>query len=327
MRIGPIEAKKGDKIFGFLEFNRSRGQFPLKIPLHIIEGTSQGPVLLIQAGHSGLEIEHALTLATIVEALDPRELSGTVLVVPLLNVWGFEFGETRSPLDNKDLNAIGRGVEHGTTSEELVYNYYAAVVSKSDAVLDVHSGALWGYYRYVSAYDSPARNEAIKLATAMDFRQVMTWQPDDSSIACSASKDGKTIVSIWIGGGPGLRDFRSEDTMRLRTAVNNAMKHLHMLQGNVERRIPNVQLIEPHTFIRSTDKRGLILMLHEKRGSQVKGGEKIGSIIHPYTGNLVEELKAPQDGILLHAGSVWPLPPEGSLLAILGNLREELRFT
>ena len=148
MRIGTIEAQPGQKSFGFFKTGQTNGRFDVHIPLHVVAGAHEGPVLVVQAGVSGLEIEPAMILPQIVAELDPAELAGTLVVVPLMNSSGFEFEQINSVWDDKDLNSLGRGNANGTVSEEMIHAYYQEVLAKADALIDIHTGAQWSYHRY-----------------------------------------------------------------------------------------------------------------------------------------------------------------------------------
>jgi hypothetical protein len=323
LRIGTIEASKGQKAFGFLRTVDTRGRFSAHIPLHIVEGAANGPVLLVQAGVSGLEIEPAMVLPKVVEELDPRQISGTLLLVPLLNTSGFEFEQVNAIWDNKDLNSIGRGKADGTVSERMIDMYCREIVARASAVVDVHTGALWGYYCYAGVYKTGDVQGSCELAVRSGLPQVLLGQPEDCSIAFEAAKDGKAVVSAWIGGGPGLRDFRDDDMRRVRNLVLNSMKHLKMLPGDLESDHAKVAVIDKHSVIKPPAERGLIFMAKEKRGTIVRAGEKIGYVRHPFTGGIIQEILAPRDGVMLHAGVVLPIAPEDATLAILGDLMEE----
>ena len=323
MRIGTIGARRGEKAFGFLKPVETHGRFSVHVPLHIVKGASDGPVLLVQAGVSGLEIEPAMILPKVVEELDPTEISGTLLLVPLLNTSGFEFEQVNAIWDDKDLNTLGRGRADGTVSEQMIHRYYEEVISKTDALVDIHTGAQWGYFHYAGVYQTGEVDKSRELAVALGLPQVLLGQPEDESMAFEAAKDGKMVVSAWIGGGPGLRDYREEDMGRVRSAVLNAMKHLRMLAGQVELEGGKVAVIEGHTVLKVTGERGLTFMSKEKRGKKVRAGEKIGYVKHPFTGDIVQEITVPREGIMLHAGASWPILPEGATLAILGDLVEE----
>lgn len=325
MKIGTIEAKKGEKAFGFLEVTKTHGRFSVHVPLHIVEGAEDGPVLLVQAGVSGLEIEPAMELPRVVEALDPGQMKGTLVMVPLLNTSGFEFEQVNAVWDDKNLNELGRGRADGTVSEQMIHTYYEEVISQADAVVDIHTGALWGYFRYAGVYDVGAVEASQDLAVALGLPQALVGQPEDQSMAFEAAKDGKAVVSTWIGGGPGLRDFREQDMARVRNAVLNALRHLGMLEGAVEFEAGAVSVIKAHTVLKITGERGLTFIDKEKRGTEVAAGEKIGYVKHPFTGDVIQEITAPQAGVMLHAGASWPLLPEEATLAILGDVVEEVK--
>lgn len=325
MKIGAIEAKQGEKAFGFLKAVETHGRFDVHVPLHIVEGASRGPVLLVQAGVSGLEIEPAMILPRVVAELDPGKVSGTLLLVPLLNTSGFEFEQVNAIWDDRDLNTLGRGKVDGTVSEVMIHKYYQEVVSRADAVVDIHTGALWGYFRYAGVYGVGAVEKSRGLAVSLGLPQVLLGQPEDQSMAFEAAKDGKAVVSAWIGGGPGLRDYREQDLGRVQRAVLNAMRHLGMLRGKAEFESNKVAVIEAHTVLKVTGERGLTFMDKGKRGQKVKVGEKMGYVKHPFTGDVIQEIKAPREGVMLHAGAAWPVVPEGAVLAILGDLVEEVK--
>jgi predicted deacylase len=319
LKIGTVEAGKTQKAFGMLDGPQTHGRFVVQVPLHIVCGAADGAVLVIQAGVSGLEIEPSMVLPHVVDELDPAQVTGTLIVVPLLNTSGFEFEQKNAIWDDRDLNALGRGSADGTVSEQLVYQYFRQVVEPADALVDIRTGGRWGYYRYAGVYNVGSKDRSRAMAIALGLPQVLMGQPEDQSIAYEAARSGKAVVSAWIGGGPGLRDYRQEDMARVRRAVLNAMRHLGMLKDSIESDDGAVMEIECHTVVRVKGERGLTFMAKEKRGRMVRPGERIGYVRHPFTGDVVEEFTAPRGGIMLHAGAVWPMVPEGATLAILGD--------
>jgi uncharacterized protein len=324
MKIGNIEATPGNKAYGFFKTGETHGRFPVQIPLHIINGAADGPTLVVHAGTSGLEIEPALVLPQIVKELDPAEMNGTVVVVPLMNTSGFEFTQIVSAWDEKHLNELGRGDANGTVNEQMIHQYYEAVIAEADALLDVRTGSQWSYYRYAGVYNTGSADKSQAMAAALGVDQVVLGQPEDRSMAYEAASDGKTVVAAYIGGGPGLRDYREEDLGRVRRAVLNAMRCLGILKGDAEYESDTVAVIEAHTVLKPTGERGFTFMDSSKRGAQVAAGEQIGYVRHPFTGETLEEITAPRAGVMVHAGASWPVPLEGSTLAILGNLKETI---
>ncbi|MBI1295660.1 hypothetical protein GC175_11970 [bacterium] len=322
MRIGTIEIQAGQKEYGFLAGQPTRGVFDVQIPLHVIAGARPGPRLVIQAGVSGLEIEPAMTLPKVVAEIDPAHLAGTLIVVPLMNTTGFEFEQVEAVWDGKDLNSLGRGRAEGTVSEQLLHRYYTEVVESADALIDIHTGALWGYFRYAGVYATGAQDASLDLALALGLPHVLLGQPEDDSLAHVAAQNGKTVVSAWIGGGPGLRDFRVEDAQRVRLAVFNALQHLGMLSTMPSLAAPDgvdVTLLQAHTIVRNGSPRGMVFMDKTKRGQSVAAGERLGYVRHPFSGETLHDITAPRAGVMLHAGGVWPMLHDDAILAILGD--------
>lgn len=325
MKIGTIEAQPGNKAYGFFQTGETHGRFPVHIPLHLIAGAQDGPMLVVQAGVSGLEIEPALILPRVVQEIDPAQLKGTLVLVPLMNTSGFEFEQVNSMWDDKHLNRLGRGRAEGSVSEQMIYQYYQAVIAKADALVDIRTGGQWSYHRFAGVYNAGDVAKSKALAAALGLPQVVLNLPEDSSMALEAAKDGKAVVAAHIGGGPGLRDFRSEDLGRVRRAVFNALRHLGMLEGALETETETVAVIAAHTVIRPVGERGLTFMDASKRGKHVQAGETLGIVRHPFTGITAEQITAPRAGVVVHAGASWPLPLEDEMLAMLGDLVEEVR--
>lgn len=320
MNIGDIEAQPGTKTYGFFKTGETHGRFSVHIPLHLIVGARSGPLLVVHAGVSGLEIEPAMVLPEIAREIDPATLSGTVVIVPLMNTSGFEFEQVNSVWDNKDLNTLGRGSKTGTVSDQMVAAYYEDVLSKADAIIEIRTGAQWDYHHYAGVYDTGDTATSKSLAAALGLPHVLVGQPLDQSMACAAASDGKAVVAAYTGGGPGLRDFRDQDLGYVRSAVFNAFRYLNMLSGAPQS--GSVKVVKAHTFLTGSGERGFTFMDSSKRGTQVKAGDQLGYVRHPFTGEVIERITAPRDGFMIDAGVSWPVTLEGHVLAILGDLAE-----
>ena len=326
MKIGTIEAKSGEKTYGFFKTGETHGRFPVHIPLHLVVGAEDGPMLVVQAGASGLEIEPSLILPHVVNELDPAQIKGTLVLAPLLNTSGFEFAQINSAWDDKHLNRLGRGNADGSVSEQLVHQYYQDVIAKADALVDIRTGSQWSYHHFAGVNDEGDVDASKALAIALGLPHVVLGKDEDDSMALAAARDGKAVVVAFIGGGPGLRDYRDQDLGRMRNAVLNAMRHLGMLAGELESDVDSVAVIQEHTVITPTGERGFTFMDKHLRGKQVGAGDKLGYVRHPFSGDVIQEIRAPRAGIMVHAGASWPVPLEDSMLAILGDLIEEIEI-
>ena len=141
LKLGALSAKSGTRIYGTHEFNIDG--HATKLPIFLINGAYDGPVLAITGGIHGAEyasIEAALRLA---HSLDPAKLHGRVIVLPIVSMQAYK---SRSiyivPMDGKNLNRQFPGDAEGTASEQLAYWLTFNVFKQADYYVDLHGGDL-----------------------------------------------------------------------------------------------------------------------------------------------------------------------------------------
>ncbi|MCY3781549.1 MAG: succinylglutamate desuccinylase/aspartoacylase family protein [Chloroflexi bacterium] len=324
MKIGNIQANPGERAFGFFSIGMTHGRFPIHIPLHLLVGAQDGPALVVQAGASGLEIEPALILPHVANEIDPAQMKGSLIIAPLMNTSAFEFEQVHSAWDGKHYNEIGRGSADGSVSEQLIHSYYNAAIAEADALIDIRTGALSSYHEFVGVNNEGDVDGSKALAIALGLPQVVLGEDEFNSIPQEAARDGKAVAVAFIGGGPGLRDYRDQNLGRMRKSVLNAMRCLGMLDGALESDVDTVSVIQEHTIIKTTSERGFTFMDKNKRGTHVAAGDVIGYVRHPFSGARLQDILAPRSGVMVHGGAAWPVPEEDTILAILGDLVEEI---
>src|SRR5207244_13017820 len=87
--VGTATAAQGREAMGTIEV--PAGVDPaLHIPVAVFHGAWPGPVLALVAGSHGTEYASILALEKLIARVDPTELTGTLIVVPLVNIPSFE---------------------------------------------------------------------------------------------------------------------------------------------------------------------------------------------------------------------------------------------
>ena len=84
--IGTVRSKHGAKVSGYLNVPGDRAGLPILIPFTIIQGTTKGPVLLVDAATHGNEIEGVSAVVRAIRELDPKRIKGTCILVPAVNI-------------------------------------------------------------------------------------------------------------------------------------------------------------------------------------------------------------------------------------------------
>jgi hypothetical protein len=323
--IGGVAAARGTKTSGTLlvDAGVDSGTF---IPITVVHGASPGPVLALIAGVHGSEYSPILALQSVLPRLDPREISGTVILVHVANIPAF-LGRTiyTGPIDGKNLNRSYPGKADGTVSERIAYRITNDILKRADFVVDIHSGDAnedlrpWsGYYAFHGTPDVIARSRGMAVAFGLDHVVLLPQTPKTPAEAiytgATAVALGKPSFDVECGG-LGLVD--PEAFGRIERGVISLLKHLRMLPG-----APSPA--ERTTFIVSRSNVSSefdgIFYRQIKAGEQVQAGAALGYVTD-FFGTRLSELRAPKGGVVL---SVFGTPPvrKGETVVVIGHTDE-----
>jgi predicted deacylase len=133
IKVGEVEAGPGQKRSGFILVTEGTDGPQIKLPVTIINGSRPGPILALTAGVHGYEYVPILTLQRLRKDLDPRELSGTVILVHVVNLPSY-FKRTiyTNPHDWKNQNRVFPGKIDGSMTERIAYQVTHEVLDRCD---------------------------------------------------------------------------------------------------------------------------------------------------------------------------------------------------
>jgi len=157
--VGTATAAPGQKATGYLEV--PAGVDPAtNIPVVVVNGTKPGKVLALISGAHGTEYASIIAIEKLIAALDPERVTGTVILVPLINIQSFEQKVPHvNPIDNKSMNRFYPGKADGTQTERASFLITKEIVDRCDYLIDYHGGDLDESLRPY-AYWGPTGREA-----------------------------------------------------------------------------------------------------------------------------------------------------------------------
>jgi uncharacterized protein len=323
--VGTATAAPGQKAYGTIEV--PAGVDPaLSIPVFVANGAKPGPVLALVSGAHGTEYASIIALEKVIERIDPATLSGTVIVVPLLNINSFEKKVPHvNPIDNKSMNRFYPGRIDGTQTDRALFMMTKEVVDKCNYLIDLHGGDLdeslrpYSYWPLTGNAQQDSVTKEMVLAFGLDHIIISADRPKDPAASRyldnTANTRGKPAIAVEAGYA-GTTD--TDDIEVLANGCINVMHYLKMLPGAVAP-VANPVWIEKVETVAS-DQNGIFYPL-VKRGTYVQQGMKIGYVTD-YLGRPLFDARATASGIVLYVCAV-PTMTKGATIANIGVVAKQ----
>src|SRR5919198_22177 len=207
--VGTATARRAEKAYGVLQVPAG-SDAGYDIPVVVIHGASPGPVLAVVAGAHGTEYASILAVEDLIDAIRPQDVSGTLVLVPLVNVPSFEQVVPHvNPTDGKNMNRFYPGRANGTQTERASYVITKEVVERCDHLIDLHGGDLdenlrpYSYWTVTGNQKQDELSRAMVLAFGLDHIIISADRPKDPNAARflenTASTRGKPSLTAEAG--------------------------------------------------------------------------------------------------------------------------------
>jgi predicted deacylase len=138
--IGPVRVRPGLRRALSLPITRLVTGAEVELPIRVIHGREDGPVVWIDAAIHGDEAVGVEVVRQVLADLDPKAFRGTLIAVPIVNVLGFMNGSRYLP-DRRDLNRSFPGSPTGSLAGRIAHEFMTSIVERCDVGLDLHTGS------------------------------------------------------------------------------------------------------------------------------------------------------------------------------------------
>jgi uncharacterized protein len=320
--VGTATAAPGQKATGVLQVPAG-SDAATSIPVAVFQGARPGPVLALVSGSHGTEYASIIALEELIQSLEPAQISGTVVILPLVNIPSFEQKVPHvNPVDGKSMNRFYPGKQDGTQTERASYMITKQVVEHCDYLVDYHGGDLdenlrpYAYWPKSGNPKMDATTHDMVLAFGLDHIIVWSDRPKDPNASRyldnTANTRGKPAIAVEAGYSGTVEH---EDVALLVNGTLSLMRHLKMLPGAATPVEHPVWFGKIDTV--ASDQPGIFYPLVE-RGTYVEQGMKIGYVTD-YFGKTIFEARAPAAGVVLYICGV-PSMKKGDTVANIGEV-------
>lgn len=258
-----------------LSVGRLPSDTKIYLNVHVYRSTEPGPTVLIMAGVHGDEINSVeIVRRTLAQRWFEGLLRGSVVVIPLLNVYGFNNFSREVP-DGKDVNRSFPGSSNGSMAARVAHIFTKHILPVIDFGVDFHTGGNNNYnypqIRYTTGH-APSR----ELAEAFAAPYSIAYKPIAKSLRKTALDAGKPI--LVYEGGENLRF----DPLAIEHGLTGIRRLLHaqeMLADSTPPAAPTIFLTKTNWM--RTDRSGIFHAL-KKSGDLIKPGERLAVVNDPY---------------------------------------------
>ena len=270
-------------------------------PITVVRN-GEGPTVLLTGGNHGDEYEGITALLKVANRLQPEQILGRVIIVPMLNHPAVLNGSRTSPLDGGNLNRCFPGNPAGTLTEKLADYLTRYLVPISDVVLDIHSGGKtldllpFAATHRMADKDFEARCLAGAAAFGAPYTLFMAELEGDVLFDSAVEGQGKVFISTELRGG----GTTTPETVAIaERGIDNVLRYAGVLPGEVQT-LPSQALEIPDGDAYRVSEHGGILEFTVSLGDWVREGEVIARIHDMHrTGTTPQEYRAPYNALLI----------------------------
>lgn len=282
----------------------------IELPIYVFNGEALGPTILLQGGLHGDEVNSIELVRRMLIDKSYKIQRGCVIVVPLLNIFGF-LNLTRD-MHGKDINRSFPGSKSGSLASRMAYYLMKEVARNVDFAIDYHTGgAQRANYPQIRYTPDDMRGE--ELAKIFKAPITFTSKKIPKSFRNECYKKG--IPVIVYEGGESLR----LDEYAIQEGINGTLRvlrHFKMISNQVSIPIQKTTVkVTNRSWLRA--KVAGLFSAKVANGAFVKKGQEIGTIMDTY-GATKFAVKAPKDCYII-AKNNFPIVNMGDALFHIGN--------
>jgi len=276
------------------------------LAVRVIHGARPGPAVFVSAAIHGDEIIGTAIIQRLAQSLRPEALAGTVLLVPVANIFGF-ITHSRYLPDRRDLNRSFPGSVGGSLAGQLAHIFYREVVGRCSLGIDIHSAAIHRY-NLPQIRIAAGNRKLVELAMAFGAPVIIESPLRDGSLRDLAQKKG--VDMLLMETGEALRfDRLSIETGA--SGVCRVLAHLGMIEADDGLSAVGIPArANRSVWVRSP--RGGVTHRVRKSGDPVRKGDLLARVAGLF-GEDAQDMVSPLDGIIIGHATL-PVVHQGDAL-------------
>lgn len=261
------------------------------MPVVVVHGAKAGPVVWANGAIHGDELNGVEIVRQLLLTVDPQEMSGTFIGVPIVNAFGVTAASRYLP-DRKDLNRMFPGSARGSLAARLAHVFFDRVVCRAELGMDFHTGSA-GRTNLPHIRCSTTDAETLRLAKAFGASLVLDAPQRAGSVRAEAVRRGIRVL-LFEGGEAERLD--PEAITAGRDGALRVLAALGMLASAPVSPFPEPAIFTSSLWMRAT--RSGFCRVEVELGQRVELKERL-AVIHDAVGPGEQVVRARAAGIVI----------------------------
>ena len=261
------QAARGSVIQTSVRYSDEEAEFD--IPVTVLKGAQGGGTIWIQAALHGDEYDGAPAIKQLSREINPAQLNGTIIFVPILNVTAFKAQQNASPIDNVNLNRVFGTERKGSFSYRFGRFVCDLICENADHMIDLHGGGQYlDVCRFVMASVVGEKADIVEKMAYHCGAELVHLENGADNPKLYAELSRKGIPAVLIENGGGLEAL-PEAVEKHKRSVMSILRLLGYLGGCPEER-SGAPVTESADMYFSD---GGLLLYRREIGSEVSEGD------------------------------------------------------
>ena len=309
LKVGEVSAEPGQRKYGAATWVELRDGSRVDLPVILLNGQHEGPKVVVNCATHPTELVGFAASQIVTRRIDPKELKGSLVVFPVSNPLGMQWGEYVTPHDYVNMYVAYPGSKDGTITSRLANFIWENASKNADLVMDVHENVKPCLHFSFVGHCQDKNVEAKALEMARAFGLTVIRPKGEFALAGMKPGDVEYIDALLSNGVPaftpeleaGTDLTMGEEWLSVRVGVRglmNVLRKMEMIPGRLE---PQSEVkVFPGTHIfhgMAVANRGGIVNRLADVGIKLKKGTTIATVLNAY-GDVTETIQMPVDGYI-----------------------------
>lgn len=266
------------------------GGFSEETPVLVVNGATAGQTLCLTGAVHGDELNGIEVIRRVIYSIEPANLTGTIIGVPVANIMGFRRNSRYLP-DRRDWNRYFPGNTHGSSASRLAHSFFSNIIMHCDALVDIHTGSFHRTNLIQLRADLSDENVA-KLAQSFGSIAVLNGRGNPNSLRAAAVRAGIPAVTLEAGEPMAIQSKEVEEGV---AAINALLAKMGMY-GKQKRWTRIAPVYYRSAWVRANQSG--ILFSKATLGQRVREDDVLGTVTDPIT-NARTTIRSPYNGRII----------------------------